>query len=238
MKLINAVTIFRKDWNQATEWHCSKLTNRIKKKRVNLFVEKLRLGKNDIVLDLGSEDGSTLAMYYPYPKNIILADIEEGTMRDGVARYGLKGYEVIPKSGGLPFKNHCFDAVWCNSVIEHVIGDWKIAKGKEAEFKINAYTFQSMFANEIERISKKYFIQTPYAYFPIESHSWLPFVHYLTHIQRLRLSSIIKKIWIKQWNAGFVLYDIDRFKKDFKFATEILFEKVFWYIKALIAIRK
>lgn len=238
MKLINAVTIFSKDWNHITEWHCSKLTNRIKQKRVNLFVEKLQLCKNDIILDLGSEDGSTLAMYYPYPKNIILADIEEGPMRDGVARYGLKGYEVIPNRGVLPFKNNCFDAVWCNSVIEHVIGDWKITKGKEAEFISNAYKLQSMFVREIERISKKYFIQTPYVHFPLESHSWLPFVQYLTHIQRLRLSCIAKKIWIKQWNADYVLYDIDRFKKDFRFATEIIFERVFWYIKAIIAIRK
>jgi 2-polyprenyl-3-methyl-5-hydroxy-6-metoxy-1,4-benzoquinol methylase len=51
-----------------------------------------------------------------------------------------------------------FDVIFSNSVIEHV-GD---------------YRDQDMMAREIARIGKRYFIQTPNLYFPIEPHFVFP----------------------------------------------------------------
>jgi hypothetical protein len=55
-----------------------------------------------------------------------------------------------------------FDLVFSNSVIEHL------------------YTLenQKKMASEIRRVGKTYFIQTPNAYFPVESHYALPFAQY------------------------------------------------------------
>lgn len=55
-----------------------------------------------------------------------------------------------------------FDLVFSNSVIEHL------------------YTLenQQKMASEIQRIGKKYFVQTPNRYFPIEAHYALPFAQY------------------------------------------------------------
>jgi len=33
---------------------------------------------------------------------------------------------------------------------------------------------QRRLAAEIARVGRRYFVQTPYRYFPIESHTWLP----------------------------------------------------------------
>ncbi|MFH1523041.1 MAG: methyltransferase domain-containing protein [Patescibacteria group bacterium] len=56
------------------------------------------------------------------------------------------------------FKDKHFDVVFSNSVIEHV-GD---------------FDDQNKMAKEIKRIGKKYFLQTPNYYFPIEPHFLFP----------------------------------------------------------------
>lgn len=56
-----------------------------------------------------------------------------------------------------------FDLVFSNSVIEHLFT-------KENQIKM---------ANEIQRVGKNYFIQTPNKYFPIEPHWVFPFFQFL-----------------------------------------------------------
>ena len=71
-------------WQEQSEAMTGRFFERLKAKRVQLFVDKLRLGPDDIVLDLGSEDGSYLAKYYPHPENIVIADIYEEQVDDAV----------------------------------------------------------------------------------------------------------------------------------------------------------
>ena len=63
----------------------------------------------------------------------------------------------------LPFADQSFDLVFSNSVIEHV--------GSEAN--------QQTFANEIRRVGRRYWVQTPNHGFPIEQHLLTPFLHWL-----------------------------------------------------------
>ena len=68
------------------------------------------------------------------------------------------------------FQDSEFDVVFSNSVIEHV-GD---------------YEEQRQMANEIRRVGKRYFLQTPNRYFPIEPHFLFPFFQFLP-------------LWTKVW---------------------------------------
>jgi 2-polyprenyl-3-methyl-5-hydroxy-6-metoxy-1,4-benzoquinol methylase len=204
------------------------------------FIAKLDIDASHQILDLGSEGGSYLAKYYPYPENITLADISssEPAMSDGVARRGLAGYRVIPTSGSLPIDDGEFDAVWCNSVIEHVTIERELLDSvSDADFRRQSAEHQMFFASEVERIAKGYFVQTPYIHFPIESHSILPLIPYLSHPTRYKLSQALKSYWIKQWTADFLLYDLLRFENDFRSADQIVFERAWGLKKSLIAYR-
>ena len=70
---------------------------------------------------------------------------------------------VVGDGCRLPFRDHCFDIVFSNSVIEHV-GD----AGR-----------QRAFAREVVRVGRRYWIQTPDRRFPVEPHLFTPLLHFL-----------------------------------------------------------
>jgi SAM-dependent methyltransferase len=63
---------------------------------------------------------------------------------------------------GLPFAENEFDLVYCSSVIEHI-----------------APALRPVFASELRRVGRGWFVQTPARSFPIEPHALLPGAHWL-----------------------------------------------------------
>jgi hypothetical protein len=76
---------------------------------------------------------------------------------------------VVADGCHQPFRDHQFDVVYSNSVIEH----------------LSCWENQQAFARECRRIGRRYYVQTPNQNFFIEPHYLAPFIHWLpVSIQR------------------------------------------------------
>jgi len=79
-------------------------------------------------------------------------------------------------------KDASFDVVFSNSVIEHV----------------GTYQDQLQMAKEIRRVGKRYFIQTPNKYFPLEPHFFFPLFQFLPINIRVLLLQNFKLGWFSK----------------------------------------
>jgi len=80
------------------------------------------------------------------------------------------------------FADKEFDVVFSNSVIEHV----------------GSYEDQRQMAKEIKRVGKRYFVQTPNLYFPIEPHFVFPFFQFLPQSVKVWLISNFALGWYRK----------------------------------------
>lgn len=81
------------------------------------------------------------------------------------------------------YPTHAFDVVFSNSVIEHLGPD---------------FADQKKMADEIRRVGKRYFVQTPNRYFPIEPHFLTPGFQFLPVDVRVWLVSNFNVGWYKR----------------------------------------
>jgi SAM-dependent methyltransferase len=210
-------------------------------KRAQLFRDKFVIDENTRILDLGSEDGTNIygvlqGVSYA-PKDVYIADIDDGLISEGSQRFGFTSV-LIDESGRLPFPDGSFDIVYCSSVIEHVTVPkediWTLRSG--SLFKERAFSRQQIFADEIRRVGKGYFVQTPYRYFPLESHSWLPFVGWLPRRALIALLKVTNLFWIKKTEPDWHLLDRKQMSLLFPEGT-IIEERSGGLVKSIMAVR-
>lgn len=209
--------------------------------RAEMFRAAFTIDENTRILDLGSENGSNIHRVLhgtrAKPENVFVADIDARAIAEAHRTYGYTPV-LIGESGDIPFPDGHFDIVYSSSVIEHVTVDkdqmWTMWSGQA--FRREAVRRQQHFAREIERVGKQYFVQTPYKYFPVESHTWLPFFGYLPRWLLIPAIKVANRFWIKRTGPTFYLLTRRDMNALFP-GAELLSERKFGLTKSLIAIK-
>ena len=141
-------------------------SRRARRRRAAIFRRLFPDAMNQSILDLGGGDGSHFASVVPGHKNVTIADIDRRKLDHAETKFGHKT-RVLDGTPPLPFEDGEFDIVFCSSVIEHVPGRrTRSATSATAVFEAQAPFHQQKFAEEIRRIGRGYFVQTPYKHFP------------------------------------------------------------------------
>ena len=86
---------------------------------------------------------------------------------------------IVGDARKIEAKDKSFDIVFSNSVIEHV----------------GSFEDQRQMADEVRRVGKRYFVQTPNKYFPLEPHFLFPLFQFLPLSIRVRLLQNFKLGW-------------------------------------------
>lgn len=131
------------------------------------FQHYIQPTETDEVLDLGVTtdvmliESNFFEKLYPYKSKLTIASIEDCEFL--VGKYGLKEFVKNKSKEPFPFNNKQFDILFCSAVLEHV--------GTRED--------QKFFLEECMRVSQRVFVTTPNRYFPLEMHTFLPFLHWL-----------------------------------------------------------
>ncbi|MFI5252543.1 MAG: class I SAM-dependent methyltransferase [Bacteroidota bacterium] len=204
------------------------LSSRFRRARFKLFLNLLHempAGPVNI-LDVGGTEGFWLSMgKIDREISITLLNLEKiATRQKNIST-------VAGDARSMPqFKDGQFDIVFSNSVIEHV----------------GVYQDQQRMAEEIRRIGRKYFVQTPNYYFPLEPHFLFPFFHWLPFKIRVWLVQHFSLGWFERMRnreeaeklvSGTRLMKSSELKQIFP-GAEIWHERILWITKSLVAIKK
>jgi SAM-dependent methyltransferase len=209
--------------------------------RAALFRQMFGLSDRTRILDLGSESGANIHAVLDgtpvRPENTYIADISAQAVARGHERFGFVPV-LVDQSGKLPFPDGYFDIVYCSSVIEHVTVPkemvWTLTSGKE--FRDRSLFHQRAFAREIQRVGRQFFVQTPYRWFVLESHSWLPFVSWLPRRAQLPVLKAARKFWPKATHPDWYLLNKREFAGMFE-GAEIRAEKWLGLTKSIMAVK-
>ena len=210
-----------------------------RKKRAQLFLQYLNPTEDDKLLDLGGGDGGHISTIISFKKNVYIGDISPEKLSNAINTNGFGNTVLLKVNQSIKFPDKFFDIIFCSSVIEHVTGS------KEEIYRYNtnkrfaqvAFERQKNFAKEIQRIGQRYFVQTPYRYFPIESHTCLPVIIVLLP-RKIQVSIIgfFNKWWPKKTIPDWNLLTIREMKVLFPDAT-IVIEKSLGLPKSIMAIK-
>lgn len=213
-------------------------SRRARRRRDQIFLARLKPHPGDRILDLGGEDGTHIAQVLPFRDGVVVADISAEALERASDVYGFE-ILLLDESGRIPEPDRSFDIVFCSSVIEHVTVDKEdIEKYSTNDaFARAALERQQMLAQEVLRVGKAYFVQTPNKYFLIESHSWLPgLIVFLPRRAQIRLLRLMNRWWPKKTDPDWHLLTYGKMRQLFPDAC-ILKERSLGMTKSIIALK-
>ena len=143
---------------------------RSRRRKLDLFLETMRPTAETTVVDVGVSDGgygedmagtaNFFEALYPWPERITAVSTQYLT----VFQQAFPEVTAVRADGrDLPFPDDAFDIGFSNAVVEHLadLGS------------------QRAFVGELCRVSRRVFVTTPNRLFPVDTHTLVPFAHWL-----------------------------------------------------------
>jgi hypothetical protein len=194
--------------------------------RMRLFEKTFRISSQTRILDVG---GSPDIWQF----SSVMPELTVLNFPSALSPAGNGIHRIAGDGRMLPFRDNAFDIVFSNSVIEHVGGDED----------------QKRFANEVSRVGRCYWVQTPNRRFPVELHLMMPLIHYLPKRLQLPLverftvwellvkpSDFERSAYVNHFLNELRLLDTSALRSLFPDA-QILKERALGFGKSLIAVR-
>jgi len=157
-----------------------------RRRKLALFLETMRPGPETRVVDVGvgdtgfgTEPGVAAShnffeALYPWPERITA--VSDVPLPNFAREFPL--VRTVTASGTeLPFEDDAFDVAFSNAVVEHV----------------GARDQQRRFIAELCRVAPRVFLSTPNRWFPLETHTLVPLVHWLPRGQADRAMHALRR---------------------------------------------
>ncbi|MES2730378.1 MAG: class I SAM-dependent methyltransferase [Bacteroidota bacterium] len=149
---------------------------KFRRKRFEFFEEKIKnLPRPIKILDIGGKVIFWKNVNYHDNKDFDITVLNLDVSEEGCSNIHIVSGNACDLND---YKDNEFDLAHSNSVIEHLFN-------KENQIKM---------ANEVMRVSRKYFVQTPNLYFPIEPHFKFPLFQFLPNDMKVFLQTQTKLI--------------------------------------------
>jgi SAM-dependent methyltransferase len=157
-----------------------------RRRKFELFMRTVQPGPETRVVDVGvgdtgfgTEPGIAVThnffeALYPWPERITaVSDVPLPNFADE-----FPSIRCVTASGtDLPFEDDAFDVAFSNAVIEHVGGPEE----------------QRRFVEELCRVAPRVFVSTPNRWFPVETHTLVPLVHWLPRPAADRAMRVLRR---------------------------------------------
>ena len=205
-------------YGRTRSWAASSDTvRRWRERRYLLFLELCQVRPDEAILDVGAGKGGALERFNR-TNPIVAIDLQPYTSEWLAA----PNVEVRVADGTkLEFADGEFGVAFSSSTIEHVPQE-----------------LQEAFASEIRRVGRRYFVQTPNRYFPIEPHYQFPLFQFLPHRVQRALNNRFSLGWRAKGHWEEVnLLSARQLRRLFPDA-EIHRERMFGLTKSLMAVRR
>lgn len=194
-----------------------KVQRKIERKKYQLFIDQLKPDADDVIVNVGAGNGLFLESLYKIKDKIIALDIDLIMLNDLKRKYP-EVQCVVADARSLPFKDKGVKISFSNAVIEHV----------------GANSHQQKFADEIQRVSEKFYVTCPNKYFPFEFHYRLPLYQFVPKaIQRWLFKKFNVGLWYEKKWEDINLLSFRQLKKYFP-GTRVIKQRVTFLPETLI----
>lgn len=197
-----------------------KFREKSRERKYQLFMEQIKPDADDVIVNVGAGNGLFLESIYDRREKIIALDIDIVMLNDLKRKYS-EVQCIVADATALPFKDKAVKISFSNAVIEHV----------------GANSHQRKFADEIRRVSQKFYITCPNKYFPFEFHYRLPLYQFVPKsIQKWLFQKFNIGLWYENKWEDINLLSYRQLKKIFP-ETTLIKQRITFCAETLICFK-